>query len=49
MKNNRKFKEKDALLREHKTSTLENNEQKRMRRKEALAKAMNKYHDPDIA
>lgn len=30
-------------------NTLDNNEQKRMKRKEALLKAMNKIHDPDIA
>lgn len=30
-------------------SKLQGNEQKRMKRKEALLKAMNKIHDPDIA
>lgn len=32
-----------------KPSKLQGNEQKRMKRKEALLKAMNKIHDPDIA
>ena len=30
-------------------NTLDTQEQKRMKRKEALLKAMNKIHDPDIA
>lgn len=30
-------------------NTLDSNEQKRMKRKEALLRAMNKIHDPDIA
>lgn len=32
-----------------KPSKLQSNEQKRMKRKEALLRAMNKIHDPDIA
>ena len=44
----RKFKEKDSLLREHKPTTLETNEKKRMARKEMLLKAMNKLTEPDI-
>lgn len=38
----RKFKEKDALLREHKQTTLEKNEAKRIDRREALNKYFNK-------
>lgn len=38
----RKFKEKDALLREHKQSTLEKNEAKRIDRREMLNKQFNK-------
>ena len=69
----RTYKKEDAILRNHKESTLEKQQKKRqdhnpplelaeggkgemlnkkenarMRRKEALSKAMNKYHDPDI-
>ena len=66
----RTYKKEDALLRNHKESTLEKQQKKRqdhnpplelddsgilnkkanerMKRKEALSKAMNKYHDPDI-
>ena len=64
------YKKEDAMLRQHKESTLEKQQKKRqehnppleledsgilnkkenarMKRKEALSKAMNKYHDPDI-
>lgn len=38
----RKFKQKDALLREHKESTLEKNEAKRNARREILNKLFNK-------
>ena len=38
----RKFKEKDALLREHKQTTLEKNEAKRIDRREMLNKQFNK-------
>lgn len=38
----RKFKEKDALLREHKQTTLEKNEAKRIDRREMLNKYFNK-------
>ena len=38
----RKFKEKDALLREHKESTLEKNQKKRNARREMLNKLFNK-------
>jgi len=44
----RTFKKKDSLLREHKPTTLETNEKKRMARKEMLMKAMNKLTEPDI-
>jgi hypothetical protein len=68
----RSYPPKDAMLRNHKESTLEKQQKQRqeknpplelaeggkgemlnkkanerMRRKEALSKAMNKYHDPD--
>ena len=36
------YKKKDALLREHKESTLEKNEKKRNKRREILAKEMSK-------
>ena len=67
------YKKEDAILRQHKESTLEKQQKKRqehkppleenvggkgdiqnkkinerLRRKEALSKAMNNYHDPDI-
>ena len=67
------YKKEDAILRQHKETTLEKQQKKRqdhnppleenvnsksdilnkkinerLRRKEALSKAMNKYHDPDI-
>ena len=38
----RKFKEKDALLRENKQTTLEKNEAKRIDRREMLNKYFNK-------
>lgn len=38
----RKFKEKDALLREHKETTLEKNQAKRNQRREMLNKLFNK-------
>lgn len=38
----REFKEKDALLRPHKESTLEKNEAKRVARREMLNKEFNK-------
>ena len=66
----RTYKKENAILRNHKESTLEKQQKKRqdknppleledsgilnkkanerMKRKEALSKAMNKYHDPDI-
>ena len=66
----RSYPPEDAMLRNHKESTLEKQQKKRqdhnpplelddsnilnkkanerMKRKEALSKAMNKYHDPDI-
>ena len=69
----RSYPPENAMLREHKETTLEKAQAKRqkhnppkelaeggkgemlnkkanerMRRKEALSKAMNKYHDPDI-
>jgi len=69
----RTYKKEDAILRNHKESTLEKQQKKRqehnfpleeevnsptdilnkkinqrLKRKEALSKAMNKYHDPDI-
>ena len=66
----RTYKKEDALLRNHKESTLEKQLKKRqdhnpplelddsnilnkkanerMKRKEALSKAMNRLHDPDI-
>jgi hypothetical protein len=66
----RTYKKENAILRDHKESTLEKQQKKRqdhnpplelddsnilnkkanerMKRKEALSKAMNKYHDPDI-
>ena len=66
----RSYPPENAMLREHKESTLEKQQKKRqdknppleldnsnilnkkanqrMKRKEALSKAMNKYHDPDI-
>ena len=69
----RTYKKADAILRNHKESTLEKQQKKRqehnppleeevdsptdilnkkinqrLKRKEALSKAMNKYHDPDI-
>jgi len=66
----RSYPKGNALLRNHKESTLEKQQKKRqdhnppleledngilnkkanerMKRKEALSKAMNKYHDPDI-
>jgi hypothetical protein len=37
----RKFKEKDALLREHKETTLEKNQAQRIKRREALNKLFN--------
>jgi hypothetical protein len=67
------YKKENAILRNHKESTLEKQQKKRqehnppleeevnsptdilnkkinqrLKRKEALSKAMNKYHDPDI-
>jgi len=36
------YKQKDALLREHKESTLEKNEKKRNKRRDMLVKEMNK-------
>lgn len=36
------YKQKDAILRNHKESTLEKNEKKRNKRKEMLMKEMNK-------
>jgi hypothetical protein len=66
----RSYPPEDAMLRNHKESTLEKQQKmrqeknpplelddngilnkkanERMKRKEALSKAMNKYHDPDI-
>jgi len=69
----RTYKKENAILRDHKESTLEKQQKKRqehnppleeevdsptdilnkkinqrLKRKEALSKAMNKYHDPDI-
>ena len=66
----RSYPPENAMLREHKESTLKKQQKKRqehnpplelddsillnkkanerMKRKEALSKAMNKYHDPDI-
>ena len=69
----RTYKKEDAILRNHKESTLEKQQKQRqehnppleenvgsstdilnkkinqrLKRKEALSKAMNKYHDPDI-
>ena len=66
----RSYPPENAMLRNHKESTLEKQQKKRqdhnpplelddsgilnkkanerMKRKEALSKAMNKYHDPDI-
>ena len=38
----RDFKEKDALLREHKETTLEKNEKKRIARRELINREMNK-------
>jgi len=38
----RKFKEKEALLREHKETTLEKNQAQRIKRREALNKLFNK-------
>jgi len=43
----REFKEKDALLRPHKESTLEKQEDKRAKRRSMLEKEFNKYRkDP---
>lgn len=39
---NRKFKEKDALLREHKETTLEKNQANRIKRRELINREMNK-------
>ena len=69
----RTYKKENAILRDHKESTLDKQQKKRqehnppleeevdsptdilnkkinqrLKRKEALSKAMNKYHDPDI-
>jgi hypothetical protein len=38
----RKFKEKDVLLREHKETTLEKNQAKRIARRELINREMNK-------
>jgi hypothetical protein len=38
----REFKKEDALLREHKESTLEKNEKKRIARRELINREMNK-------
>jgi len=38
----REFKQEDALLREHKETTLEKNEKKRIARRELINREMNK-------
>jgi hypothetical protein len=38
----RDFKEKDSILREHKETTLEKNEKKRIARRELINREMNK-------
>ena len=45
----RKDKQKQELNVANKYNKLQELENKRMKRKEMLAKAMNKLHDPDIA
>ena len=43
----REFKQKDALLREHKETTLEKNQAKRIARRELINREMNKIRkDP---